>query len=81
MKEDTDLFIIDEVGKMELYSSFFFPAVLRVLDSNIPLLATVPVPKNGRDIPGGLPETLTKLLSIDFSHILINMIHLCYYLS
>ncbi|KAI5683959.1 hypothetical protein M9H77_05187 [Catharanthus roseus] len=52
VKEDTDLFIIDEVGKMELYSSFFFPAVLRVLDSNIPLLATVPVPKNGRDIPG-----------------------------
>lgn len=47
------MFIIDEVGKMELYSSFFFPAVLRILDSNIPLLATVPVPKNGRDIPGG----------------------------
>ncbi|XP_057809368.1 uncharacterized protein LOC131023791 isoform X2 [Salvia miltiorrhiza] len=52
VKEDTDLFIIDEVGKMELFSSSFFPAVLRVLESNIPLLATVPVPKSGRDIPG-----------------------------
>ncbi|KAL2247348.1 UNVERIFIED_CONTAM: Cancer-related nucleoside-triphosphatase, partial [Sesamum indicum] len=52
VKVDTDLFIIDEVGKMELFSSSFFPAVLRVLESNIPLLASVPIPKSGRDIPG-----------------------------
>lgn len=52
IKEDTDLFVIDEVGKMELYSSSFLPAVLRILDSNIPLLATIPIPKQGRDIPG-----------------------------
>lgn len=52
VKEDTELFIIDEVGKMELYSSFFFPAVLRVLQSNVPLLASIPIPKSGRDIPG-----------------------------
>nr|KAJ0215188.1 hypothetical protein LSAT_V11C300106220 [Lactuca sativa] len=32
-KEDTDLFVIDEVGKMELFSSLFFPAVLCVLES------------------------------------------------
>ncbi|KAG5069613.1 hypothetical protein AAZX31_01G146100 [Glycine max] len=51
VKEDTDLFIIDEVGKMELFSSSFFPAVLRVLESNIPVLASIPVPKFGRDIP------------------------------
>lgn len=51
VKEDTDLFIIDEVGKMELFCSSFFPAVLRVLQSNIPLLASVPSPKFGRDIP------------------------------
>lgn len=53
VKEDTDLFIIDEVGKMELFSSSFFPAVLRVLESNIPVLASIPIPKFGRDIPGG----------------------------
>ncbi|PWA95117.1 hypothetical protein CTI12_AA053010 [Artemisia annua] len=53
IKEDTDLFVIDEVGKMELFSSLFFPAVLRVLESNKPLLATIPVPKGGRDIPAG----------------------------
>ncbi|MQL86562.1 hypothetical protein Taro_019089 [Colocasia esculenta] len=51
VKEDTELFIIDEVGKMELYSSSFFPAVLRVLESGIPLLASIPIPKAGRDIP------------------------------
>jgi len=52
VREDTDLFIIDEVGKMEMYSSSFFPAVLKVLESNIPVLASVPIPKFGRDIPG-----------------------------
>ncbi|KAK2417150.1 cancer-related nucleoside-triphosphatase protein [Trifolium repens] len=51
VREDTDLFIIDEVGKMEVYSSSFFPAVLKVLESNIPILASIPVPKFGRDIP------------------------------
>ncbi|PIA56854.1 hypothetical protein AQUCO_00700898v1 [Aquilegia coerulea] len=51
VKEETDLFIIDEVGKMELFSSSFFPAVLEVLGSNIPLLASIPIPKFGRDIP------------------------------
>ncbi|XP_010695204.2 uncharacterized protein LOC104907880 [Beta vulgaris subsp. vulgaris] len=52
IKEDTDLFVIDEVGKMELYSSSFLPAVLRLLNSNIPLLATIPIARYGRDIPG-----------------------------
>ncbi|KDP43768.1 hypothetical protein JCGZ_22395 [Jatropha curcas] len=52
VKEHTDLFIIDEVGKMELCSSSFFPAVLKVLESNIPVLASIPIPKSGRDIPG-----------------------------
>ncbi|RLN40018.1 cancer-related nucleoside-triphosphatase isoform X2 [Panicum miliaceum] len=52
VKEETDLFIIDEVGKMELFSSAFFPAVMRVIESNIPVLATIPIPRNGRDIPG-----------------------------
>ncbi|XP_054775832.1 uncharacterized protein LOC129284392 isoform X2 [Prosopis cineraria] len=53
VREDIDLFIIDEVGKMELYSSSFFPAVLKVLESNIPILASIPIPKYGRDIPEG----------------------------
>ncbi|KAG2543756.1 hypothetical protein PVAP13_9NG758000 [Panicum virgatum] len=52
VKEETDLFIIDEVGKMELFSSAFFPSVMRVIESNIPVLATIPIPRNGRDIPG-----------------------------
>ncbi|CAN6302438.1 unnamed protein product [Urochloa humidicola] len=52
VKEETNLFIIDEVGKMELFSSAFFPAVMRVIGSNVPVLATIPIPRNGRDIPG-----------------------------
>ncbi|KAJ0969085.1 hypothetical protein J5N97_021962 [Dioscorea zingiberensis] len=52
VKEGTDLFIIDEVGKMELFSPSFLPAVLNVLESNVPLLASIPIPKFGRDIPG-----------------------------
>jgi NTPase len=52
-KEGTDLFIIDEVGKMELFSPTFFPGVMRILESNIPILASIPIPKFGRDIPAG----------------------------
>ncbi|PRQ57280.1 putative hydrolase [Rosa chinensis] len=53
VREDTDLFIIDEVSKMELFGSSFFPAVLRVLESNVPVLASVPIPKVGCDILAG----------------------------
>ncbi|KAJ6811611.1 cancer-related nucleoside-triphosphatase-like protein isoform X1 [Iris pallida] len=51
VREGTDLFVIDEVGKMELFSSSFFPAVLRVLQADIPILASIPIPRFGRDIP------------------------------
>ncbi|KAK1320053.1 hypothetical protein QJS10_CPA03g02426 [Acorus calamus] len=51
VKDDTDLFIIDEVGKMELFSSTFYPAVLEIIGSNIPILASIPIPKFGHDIP------------------------------
>lgn len=70
VKEETDLFIIDEVGKMELFSSAFFPAVMRVIESNIPVLATIPIPRRGRDIPGGTvlsySVTLQRLLINSF---------------
>lgn len=71
VKEETDLFIIDEVGKMELFSSAFFPAVMRVIESNIPVLATIPIPRHGRDIPGGTilsySATLQRLLINNFA--------------
>nr|CAD1835227.1 unnamed protein product [Ananas comosus var. bracteatus] len=59
VKEGTDLFIIDEVGKMELFSSSFFPAVLKVLESGTPVLASIPIPRFGRDIPG--KKTIARL--------------------
>lgn len=55
VKDDTDLYIIDEIGKMELYSSSFFPAVTKILESDVPVLASVPLSKFGRDVPGGIP--------------------------
>ncbi|KAJ8771135.1 hypothetical protein K2173_023460 [Erythroxylum novogranatense] len=51
IREDTDLFIIDEVGKMELFSTPFIEAVERVLELNVPLLASIPQPKYSSDPP------------------------------
>ncbi|KAF3783072.1 Cancer-related nucleoside-triphosphatase-like protein [Nymphaea thermarum] len=62
VKEETDLFVIDEVGKMELFSPSFFPAVLQVLESNIPILASIPIPKFGRYIPeDGIVNAVARL--------------------
>ncbi|BFI12248.1 nucleoside-triphosphatase [Marchantia polymorpha subsp. ruderalis] len=51
------LFVIDEVGKMELFSSSFFPAVCDILNSasassssSTLVLGTIPVPKFGKDL-------------------------------
>jgi nucleoside-triphosphatase len=39
--EDVDLYVVDEIGKMECLSSRFNAAMRRLLDSDQPLLATV----------------------------------------
>lgn len=39
--DKTDLFIIDEIGRMECLSCVFLAAVTHVLDSQVPVLATV----------------------------------------
>ncbi|KAJ7559676.1 hypothetical protein O6H91_04G096000 [Diphasiastrum complanatum] len=51
IKGESGLFVIDEVGKMELFSVDFFPAVWEILNSNIPVLGSIPMPRYGRDIP------------------------------
>lgn len=60
---------------MELFSSAFFPAVMRILESNIPILATIPIPKFGRDIPAGATLffnlTLLNSVVIQFVGILV----------
>ena len=39
--DSVDVFVIDEIGKMECLSRVFVEAVTRVLDSPVPILATV----------------------------------------
>jgi nucleoside-triphosphatase THEP1 len=38
---EEDLFIVDEIGKMELFCGEFVQAVRRLLDGPVPVLATV----------------------------------------
>uniref|UniRef100_A0A061SBF8 Nucleoside-triphosphatase THEP1 n=1 Tax=Tetraselmis sp. GSL018 TaxID=582737 RepID=A0A061SBF8_9CHLO len=45
------LVVVDEVGKMELFSKAFSSAVTELLDSPCLVLGTIPVPKYGRTIP------------------------------
>lgn len=39
--DEVDLFVIDEIGKMECYSERFVAAVREVLDGTVPVLGTV----------------------------------------
>jgi nucleoside-triphosphatase len=45
--DQVDLFIIDEIGKMECMSSPFVQVVTRALDSPVPVLATIAVKGHG----------------------------------
>ncbi len=45
------LYVVDEVGKMELFSRAFYPAVQALLDEAPLVLGTVPVARQGRAIP------------------------------
>ena len=38
---EVDIFVIDEIGKMECLSPVFVEAVTRVLDGPVPVLATI----------------------------------------
>lgn len=42
-----DLFIVDEIGRMELFCPMFVDAVRRVLDGPVPVLATVAMKDGG----------------------------------
>jgi nucleoside-triphosphatase len=41
LDEETEVYLVDEIGKMECFSPGFRKAVLRLLDSGRPLIATV----------------------------------------
>lgn len=38
---EVDLFVVDEIGKMECFSEVFVQAMRRILHGDIPLLATI----------------------------------------
>ena len=38
---DVDVFLIDEIGKMECFSQKFVEAITHILDSNVPVVATI----------------------------------------
>lgn len=44
---DVDLFVIDEIGKMELFSDVFVQVIRRILDGDVPLLATIALKGSG----------------------------------
>nr|MDO8099460.1 NTPase [Candidatus Njordarchaeota archaeon] len=62
----SDIIVIDEIGKMELYSEEFQEAVERVLSSSKPLLGTIgerlthPFATRIRSMPGVKVVTLTR---------------------
>lgn len=43
---DADIFMVDEIGKMELFSEKFKRAVIKILESDKPVIATVHQSKN-----------------------------------
>lgn len=45
--EDVDLYVVDEIGKMECFSKVFVEAVTRVLDGPIPVMATIALKGGG----------------------------------
>ena len=44
---DVDLFVLDEIGKMECFSKLFEDAVRQILDGDIAVLATIALKGNG----------------------------------
>jgi nucleoside-triphosphatase len=47
VNKDADLYLIDEIGKMECFSSKFIEMIKQILDSSIPLVATVALKGSG----------------------------------
>lgn len=47
INKDVDLYLIDEIGKMECFSSKFIKMIKQILDSSLPLVATVAMKGSG----------------------------------
>uniref|UniRef100_A0A8C7Z1N5 Nucleoside-triphosphatase, cancer-related n=1 Tax=Oryzias sinensis TaxID=183150 RepID=A0A8C7Z1N5_9TELE len=65
-RSSTKVFVIDEIGKMELFSQSFVRAVSQTLDSPCVILGTIPVPK-GR--PLGLVEEVRSRRDVKVFHV------------
>jgi nucleoside-triphosphatase len=47
INKDLDLYLIDEIGKMECFSGKFIEAIKQILDGSVPLVATVALKGSG----------------------------------
>lgn len=45
--EDVDLYVVDEIGKMECFSDLFVDTMWQILDGDVPLLATIALKGGG----------------------------------
>jgi nucleoside-triphosphatase len=78
--DSVDVFVIDEIGKMECFSRVFTEAVTRVLDSQVPVLATVAAKGSGliaavKTRPDVVIVTVTPANRSDLPHELVGHIH------
>ena len=58
------LFVIDEIGKIELYSQQFIQTVQRILDGDVPILGTVAIRGDGL-IQESKLRTDTQIIEVD----------------
>ena len=78
--DSVDVFVIDEIGKMECFSRVFTEAVTRVLDSQVPVLATMAAKGSGliaavKARPDVVIVTVTSANRSDLPHELVGHIH------
>jgi len=58
------LFVIDEIGKIELYSQQFIQTVERILDGNVPIIGTVAI-RGGGLIQEAKLRSDTQIIEVD----------------
>ena len=64
---EVDLYLIDEIGKMECFSRAFMRAVSGILDGDLPMVATVAI-KGGGFIAGVKEHSDVEIVELDLEN-------------